>query len=146
MLGVRADGMMYFGPRLELLFLPASWPEVSPLLPPLVAVEVTYPHYYITPLASHNGHLSSKVTFFSSQCGRCEEVQLRNNFVFVPNRLPSLFTRWPEMTRPSPQKSALWEWDTQSFLGVLSIVSSFFDIEERHFSIRRWRLPQRGAQ
>ena len=28
----------------------------------------------------------------------------RNNFVFVPNRLPTLFTRRPEMTRPLPTK------------------------------------------
>ena len=28
----------------------------------------------------------------------------RNNFVFVPNRLPSQFTRRPEMTGPLPTK------------------------------------------
>ena len=81
--------------------LPTSWPEVSILLPPLVAVDVAYPHYHITPLAT--------ATFFCSQCGRCGEVRLRNNFVFVPNRLPRLFARWPEMTRPFAQKSAPWE-------------------------------------
>ena len=54
--------------------------------------------------------------------------------------------RWPEMTRPSSQKSALREWDTRSFLGVPSAISSFFDIEGRRFSIRRWRLPSRAAQ
>ena len=54
--------------------------------------------------------------------------------------------RWPEMTRPSSQKSAPWEWDTRSFLGVPSAISSFFDIEGRRFSTRRWRLPSRAAQ
>ena len=85
MLGLRAGGMMHFVPWLELLsFCPPLGQKFRPLLPPLVEVDVTYPHYHITPLET--------ATFFCSQCGR-GEVRLRNNFVFVPNRLLSLFAR-----------------------------------------------------
>ena len=139
MLGLRAGDMTHFVPWLELLsFCPPLGQKFRPSYLPWWQVDVTYPHYHITPLAT--------ATFFCSQCGRYGEVRLRNNCVFVPNRLLSLFARRPEMTRPSPQKSALREWDTRSFLGVQSIISSFFDIEGTHFSMRRWRLPQRGAQ
>ena len=52
----------------------------------------------------------------------------RNNFVFVPNRLPSQFTRRPEMTGPLPLRG---EWDTQSLLGVPSaILSSWTQMED----------------
>ena len=68
----------------------------------------------------------------------------RNNFVFVPNRLPNLFARRLKMTRPLRQKSASLKGDTQSLLGIPSAILSFFDIDGRKVFLN-WALPSWAA-
>ena len=58
------------------------------------------------------------------------------------NRLPNLFARRPEITRPLPAEIGPVEaggggWDTQNPLGVPFIILSFFDIDGRLFLIER---------
>ena len=68
----------------------------------------------------------------------------RNNFVFVPNRLPNLFARRLKMTRPLRQKSASLKGDTQSLLGIPSAILSFFDIDGGKVFLN-WALPSWAA-
>ena len=52
--------------------------------------------------------------------------------MFVPNRIPNQFARWPEMTCPlSAEIGPIEEeWDTQSLLGVPSAFLSFCCTDE----------------
>ena len=67
--------------------------------------------------------------------------------MFVPNRLPNLFARQPEMTRPLPTKIGPTErrWDMQSLQVVLSAILSFFNTERICFSFLNWVLPSPAA-
>ena len=53
----------------------------------------------------------------------------RNNFVFVPNRLPNLFARRPDTTRPLPRIEMRIGQHKQCLLEDPFVILSFLDIE-----------------